>query len=213
MKGNPVVWSAAELAWIEANARRRRRDAHAEFIAAFGRTDVSFQNFCALCKRRGWTTGRSGRFAKGQEPPNKGRPFPVASTHPNCRANHFRKGQRSGVATRLWKPVGAERISKDGYRQRKVNDDMPLQRRWRGVHLIEWEKVNGPLPEGMALKCLDGDRLNCDPANWIAVPRAMLPRLAGSRVGINYDTAPPELRPAILAAARLDHEARQRRKA
>jgi hypothetical protein len=31
----------------------------------------------------------------------------------------------------------------------------------------------------MALKCLDGNKQNTDPSNWEAVPRALLPRLAG----------------------------------
>lgn len=213
MKGKAVPYSSEELAWIEANAQRVRREAHADFVARFGRHDVSLCNFIALCKRRGWLTGRDGRFAKGLVPHNAGKPFPVARENPACRATQFRKGQRSGLAVKLWKPIGTERIGKGGYRLRKVNNDLPLQRRWRFVHVIEWEAVNGPLPDGMALKCLDGNRLNCDPSNWIAVPRAMLPRLAGSRVGIPYDTAPADLKPAILAAARLAHAARQRRKA
>ncbi|WP_371416261.1 HNH endonuclease [Rubellimicrobium sp. CFH 75288] len=79
-------------------------------------------------------------------------------------------------------------------------------------HKWLWERSNGPLPEGYALKCLDGDRANCDSSNWEAVPRALLPRLAGaSRHGrrvLAYDKAEPELRPLLLAAAKLAHKAK-----
>ena len=91
---------------------------------------------------------------------------------------------------------------------------MPFQRRWRGVHLIRWEEANGPLPPGHCLKCLDGDKLNTAPKNWACVPRALLPRLIGGNRHRNllpFDEAPPELRPILLATARLEHAAREAR--
>ena len=78
-------------------------------------------------------------------------------------------------------------------------------------HRWLWERANGPVPEGHALKCLDGDRTNTDPANWMAVPRALLPRLYG-KCGRNYDAAEPEVKPAIMAVARLEQRAAESRK-
>ena len=143
-------------------------------------------------------------------PANKGKPMPF---HPNSAATRFRPGNRSGTALAIYKPIGTERLSKEGYLERKINDDMPLRRRWRAVHLINWEAVNGPLPRGMALKCLDTNRANLDPANWSAIPRALLPRLNGGRqkTRLAYNDASPELRPIILTVARLDHQARTAR--
>lgn len=214
-RGRVISYSAAELAWIEANSTRPRAEARAEFVAEFARPDVTPSNYAALCKRKGWLTGRNGKFEQGQNSWNKGRPCAEGKggRHPNAKATHFRKGQRQGVAVKLYKPIGTERMSKSGYLERKIHDGLPLQSRWRAVHLLNWEQVNGPLPKGMALKCLDGDRQNCDPANWIAVPRALLPRLAGGRWGrIPYDQAPAEIRPALLAIAKLEHAARERHK-
>lgn len=208
MRRTPIVWTDAELRWIEARKEQPRRALHAAFVAAFGRHDVSRDNLTALCKRNGWLTGRTGRIAAGNTPHNKGR---KGYAPPGSEKGWFRKGQRNGKASRLYKPIGTERVSRDGYLERKVNDDMPLQARWRAVHLIEWERAHGPIPDGHCLKCLDGDKSNPDPANWALVPRAMLPRLNG-RWTLAYDDAPPELRPTILAAARLQHAARERRK-
>jgi hypothetical protein len=137
----------------------------------------------------------------------------VGGRHPNARKMQFKKGQRSGVAVKLWKPVGTERLSKEGYLERKINNDLPLRARWRAVHLIEWERLNGPVPEGHCLKCLDGNKQNTAPSNWDLIPRALLPRLAGGRWGrISYDYSPPELKPVLLAIARVEQRAREKRR-
>lgn len=208
MRGGPIRYTEAELAWVEANCEMPRRDLHRAFVETFGRTDVSQANIHALCKRNGWNTGRTGRFAPGQEAWNAGKPMPY---HPNSARTRFRKGNRTGKAAEKYKPIGTERISHDGYLERKIHDGMPLQSRWRSVQLIRWEEIHGTLPDDMCLKCLDGDRLNTDPSNWEAIPRALLPRLNG-RFGRGYDAAPAELKPTIMATAKLEHRARSIRK-
>lgn len=208
-------YSPAEIAWLSGNRALEIADYHRAFCAEFGREDVSAPQLNALRKRQGWKTGRTGCFAKGHQSANKGKTCPegVGGRHPNARRTQFRKGTRSGVAVKLYQPIGAERV-RDGYLVRKINDDMPLQARWRAVHLIEWEALNGPIPEGHCLKCLDGDRTNTDPSNWEVIPRGVLPRLNGGRAtkGVAYDAAAPEVRPTILAIARLAHKAREVRK-
>lgn len=211
MKGHWIAYSADEVAWLVANRTLSIQEYARKFCAKFSRHDVSAANLHALRKRKGWKTGRSGCFEKGEQPHNKGvRCAPgTGGLHPNARRSHFAKGGRSGKAALLYKPIGTERLNKDGYRERKIHDGMPLQSRWRLLHLVEWEAINGPIPDGMALKCLS-DKLNTDPSNWQLVPRAILPRLNGgrSKKHIAYDDAPEELKPAILAVAKLDHQAR-----
>lgn len=208
MKGRSISYQPEELAWIEARKDWARADLHRAFCAFWMRDDVSFTNFKALCTRKGFKTGRTGCFTKGQAAHNKGKPMPYNA---NSAATRFQTGQMSGRARALYKPIGTERQSRDGYLERKIHDGMPLQSRWRAVHLIRWEEANGPVPAGHALKCLDGDRTNTDPENWFAVPRALLPRLAG-RWTMPYDSAPPELKPVLLAIARVKAKAAERRK-
>ncbi|MGX1196365.1 HNH endonuclease signature motif containing protein [Parvibaculum sp. MBR-TMA-1.3b-4.2] len=207
MKGTWIDYSEDELAWIEANKERLRREAHAEFQKLFDRPDVSFTNYKALCTRKGWKTGRTGRYEPGQEPANKGKKMPF---NPNSARTQFKKGQLPHNT----KFLGHERISKDGYVEISVAQTNPhtgFSRRYVQKHRYLWEQKNGPVPEGMVLKCLDGDKSNSDPSNWELIDRALLPRLNG-RFGRDYDNAPAELKPLILATAKLEHAARQKRK-
>ena len=108
----------------------------------------------------GRTNGRQGvgtRFAKGHVPANKGLRRPGWGPG-RMKETQFVKGVRRGVAVELWKPIGTERMSKDGYLQRKINNDLPLQARWRFVHLLVWEAANGPLPKGHAIAFKNGDK-------------------------------------------------------
>lgn len=208
MKGRHIEYFADELAWIEAHKEMPRRDLHAMFVARFERDDVSLDNFTALCKRRGWLTGRTGQFVPGQVSHNKGRKGFCA---PGSEAGWFRKGNRPHT----WRGAGHEMVDpKDGYVWMIVDEVNPhtgaatrrvMKHRWL------WEQANGSVPEGHVLKCLDGDRQNTDPANWTAVPRALLPRLHG-KSGRNYDAAEPEVKPAIMAVARLEQRAAEIRK-
>ncbi len=207
MKGAPIPYSDEELAWIEAHHALPRRELHARFTARFDRPDVSQANLTALCKRQGWLTGRDGRFRAGRAPQNKGQ---KGVHYPGCEKGWFGKG--STPANRL--PLWSERVGKDGYVEMKVPVPNPYTghpTRFMHKHRYLWERENGHLPEGHALKCLDGDKTNCAPENWTCVPRALLPRLNG-RFGRNYDTAPPELKPLILKVAQLEHAAREKRK-
>ena len=203
-KGSYLRYSKTELGWIERHRTLPRAEAHRRFCEKFGRDDVTLDNYKALCTRRGWTTGRTGRIEKGATSWNKGRKCPdgEGGRHPNARRTHFKPGVRQGVATRHYKPIGTERLSKEGYLERKIHDGMPLQSRWRAVHLIRWEAENGKLPRGHCLKCLDDNRLNTDPSNWVAIPRAALPFLNGHR-GYDYSKMPAELKPSVLTLAKV----------
>jgi hypothetical protein len=212
MKGHPISYSADELEWIEAHRSMPRPEAYAAFQAKFDRPDIAFGAYASLCKRKGWMTGRDGRFEKGQTPVNKGVPCPPGrgGRHPNARKTQFRKGNLPHNT----KYLGHERVSVDGYVEisiAEVNPHTGFDRRYVLKHRHLWEEINGPVPDGMALKCLDGNRLNTDPANWEAVPRNLLPMLAGGRTGLSYDQAAEEVRPALMTLAKLRHAARQRK--
>lgn len=211
MKGKAIHYSGAEMAWLEANYAMVIGAYHAGFVSRFGRSDVEPMHLHSLRKRKGWKTGRTGHFVKGAPAHNKGKECPpgTGGRHPNSRRTQFKAGQLPHNTHYL----GHERVSKDGYVEISIDETNPhtgFERRYVLKHRWLWEQKNGPVPEGMALKCLDGDKLNTDPSNWEALPRAVLPRLNG-RFGRDYDQAPAELKPTILAVAKLEHRTRQKR--
>lgn len=127
----------------------------------------------------GRTNGRQGmgtRFPKGHVPANKGLRGRKGWAPGRMAEGQFKKGVRQGVAVRLYKPIGTERVCKDGYLQRKVNDDLPLQARWKFVHLIVWEAAHGPVPTGHAITFINGDRRDLRIENLACVSRADLMR-------------------------------------
>ncbi len=181
---------------------------HRAFCDRFGRDDTSAANLQSLRKRPGWKTGRMGHYEKGVVPANKGKKCPPGKSgrHPNARKTQFRKGQ----LPHNYRGPDHESIDEDGYVWIVTDDNNP----WTGAstwrvhkHRWLWEQAHGPVPDGMVLKCLDGDRQNTDPSNWQRIPQGLLPRLNG-RSGRNYDSAPADLKPTIMAVARLEHGAR-----
>lgn len=210
MKGHPIRYSAEELAWLEANRLMVISDYARAFAERFGR-DIAAHALHALRKRKGWKTGRTGCFPKGNEPFNKGKPHP---TRGRAAETQFKRG---GLPHNT-KWLGHERVSKDGYVEISIaatNPHTGFNRSYVLKHRYLWEQANGPLPSETVLKCLDGNKQNTAPSNWEAVPRALLPRLAGGnryRRVLAYDDAEPEVRPSILAIAKLEHRARKARK-
>jgi len=201
-----IDWLPEELAWIEAHRDWPRAQLHCGFNARFGR-DVKKEALAALCKRNGWLTGRSGCFPKGSVPQNKGKKMPF---NPNSAATQFKKG---GLPPNT-KHLGHERVNVDGYVEISIAETNPhtgFERRYVHKHRHLWELANGPVPEGMRLKCLDGNRQNTDPSNWEAIPMALAPRLNGIR-GRGYDHAPSELKPLLMTITKLEHAARTARK-
>ena len=179
-------WSEAEIAMlIEHYPNTRTRD----LATRLGRTlSQVFNKANALGLRKTKETvvrmardamahadhpGRKTQFKPGQKSWNTGLHYQPGGRSAETR---FKPGRRLGAAALNYQPVGAERISKDGYLERKINDDLPYYKRWRMVHLLVWEAVNGSVPEGQALTFLDGNKRNVAIENLTLISRAELMR-------------------------------------
>lgn len=132
----------------------------------------------------GDTRGAGSRFMKEHIPANKGLRRPGWGPG-RMKTTQFKPGVRLGKAAINWRPVGSERVSKDGYLERKVRDDNPpglsreeanrrRQRRWVPVHRIVWEEANGTLPNGHALVFKNGDKADIRLDNLELVTRREL---------------------------------------
>lgn len=108
------------------------------------------------------------QFKKGQVPPNKGK---RGINYPGSMATQF----KPGAQPHTWRPIGSERISKDGYLQRKITDTGYSPRDWVAVHILIWQEHTGKtLPKGYAIIFVDGNKRNFDPDNLACITRAEL---------------------------------------
>lgn len=86
--------------------------------------------------------GKQYQFKPGHETWNKG----MKGLHLSP-STEFKPGNRP----QSWKPIGSERVDKEGYLWRKVSEDESRKNRWKMAHVILWESVNGPIPKGKFL--------------------------------------------------------------
>ncbi|WP_026470070.1 HNH endonuclease signature motif containing protein [Alkanindiges illinoisensis] len=186
-KGFYIQYTAAQLEFIEQHKEMERHALTALVNQQFG-TAFTYDQIKGLCTRKGWKTGRTGCFAKGMKTWNKGMKGLQVSPK-----STFKKGNIPATA----KPVGHERIDRDGYVYAKVEG----HRRMVLKHHYVWEKVNGAIPKGHIIAFKDGDKLNCSLENLVLVKRGVM-----AIMNHKYSHEPnPDYTPLYLNMARIDH--------
>ena len=105
-------------------------------------------------------------YHKGHEPANKGKKQTSYMT-PEAIARTAKTRFKKGDLPHNTRYDGHERISIDGYVEIRVKSS-----HYRLKHIVEWEKVNGKLPDSHCLLCQDGEKTNTSPDNWKLTSRA-----------------------------------------
>lgn len=194
LKCMPIAYSDVELAWIEVNqAGISRKELSQQFNAKFGRS-VTRQHITGLCKRNKWANGRNTCFKQGQKSWNKG-----VTGYMGANKTSFKKGRLS----HNHKPVGHERLTKDGYIMIKVAEP----NKFRLKQLVVWERYYGKLPSERLIRFLDEDRSNCNIDNLMIIPRAV------HFVVNNYNPANTknrDLNKSILLTETINYHAKKR---
>jgi len=152
--------------------------------------NINLRQLKACLKNHNITCGRTGYFKKGSTPVNKGKKFPG-----QINKTSFKKGDKP----KNYKPVGHERVDRDGYVLIKVSDTGAWHERWRHKHKVVWEKANGPIPKGHVLIFLDQNKLNISIENLQLITQAQLARMNQNKL-FNRD---PELTKSGLIIAEI----------
>ena len=113
--------------------------------------------------------GRTTQFKPGTIPWNKGKPFESGGRSAETR---FKTGQKPHT----WNPIGHERVSRDGYLQRKMTDTGITRRDYVYLHRLVWLDAGRDIPPGHAICFKDGDKRNFALDNLELVSRADLMR-------------------------------------
>lgn len=83
-----------------------------------------------------------------------------------CSNTQFNKGNIP--SSTLYDGAISERKDSNGITYKHIRISKAV---WQPLHIYNWENKNGPVPDGMILRCKDTDQLNCDPLNWEPVNR------------------------------------------
>ena len=111
-----------------------------------------------------------GMYRKGQVAFNKGKKqseFMCPEAIEKTKATRFQKGQL---------PHNSKGVKNGDITIRDVNRK-PYKwiriclGKWEMLHVNNWEKINGHVPEGYILRFKDGDTMNCEPINLELIDR------------------------------------------
>lgn len=137
----------------------------AELFTEHFNIHVTKNQMKAVMYRNNISSGKTGRFEKGNIPHSKGQKM-SKEQYEKCKLTMFKKGH----IPKNHREIGSERITKDGYIEIKIKEP----NLWVLKHRIIYEKYYGEIPAGYSVIFGDGDKLNCDINNLILVSRSEL---------------------------------------
>ena len=108
--------------------------------------------------------GRKTLFHANQTPWNKGISFTSGGRSAETR---FKPGQKPHTH----RPIGHERVTKEGYLQRKMTDTGVTNRDYVNVHHLLWRSAGNDIPPGHILIFRDGDKTNIAMENLELISR------------------------------------------
>ena len=153
-------YSQEVVDWVRQNAWGvSTKDLAVMINEKFG-IECTLAQVTSLRKRFNAPSGINTRYQPGHVPATKGTKgvYNVGGNRTS-----FKKGHSS---TRK-RPVGSERISKDGYIEIKIDNS----RRWALKHRVVYEEAYGPIPEDHVITFKDGNPLNVSLDNLVLITK------------------------------------------
>lgn len=157
------VFPPEVLTFFEANNHGKTAQEMANLLNHTFGTCYTVQQIKSCRARNHWDSGLTGHFSPGHTPHNKGK---KGHSYTGMSATQFKPGH----TPHNHKPIGSERVNREGYRERKVEEP----NKWKPVHVLNWETIHGPVPRGCVLIFKDHDRNNSDVSNLLLVTRGEL---------------------------------------
>lgn len=146
--------------FIAKNIKGRYRKELTEMFNSHFSVELTLSQITGFIKRNKLKSEIDAQFKIGHASANKGK------KGGGWEPTQFKTGNKP----HNYLPVGSERVNGDGYVDIKISDP----NKWRGKHILVWEKHNGPVTKGYSVIFGDGDRSNFDINNLILVSRQQL---------------------------------------
>lgn len=127
-------------------------------------TNITAKEIAYFRRNNKLNSGLTGYFKKGNVAHNKGKKqieYMSQESIERTKETRFKKGNKP----KNYRPVGSERITKDGYIEVKVADP----NKWETKNKIIYKQYFGDIPEGHKIIYADGNKLNNDINNLILV--------------------------------------------
>ena len=136
----------------------------AEMFNQHFNTNITAKEIAYFRRNNKLNSGLTGQFKKGNVPHNKDKKqveYMSKESIERTKKTRFKKGNKP----KNYRPVGSERITKDGYIEVKVADP----NKWETKNKIIYKQYFGDIPEGHKIIYADGNKLNNDINNLILV--------------------------------------------
>lgn len=185
-KDTLILFNEKQVEWIKAAYKEMSCREMAEAFNERFNTDFKVSQFRSFVSNHKITSGRKGHFTKGNKSWNKGT---KGLMKPN--SGSFAKGNKAHNK----KPVGSERITRDGFIEVKVAEP----KSWELKHRIIWEAEHGKIPGGHAIRFTDSNPLNCKLDNLFIATQSE--NLQLNRLG--YSDQPDDLKESTLLIAKI----------
>ena len=136
----------------------------AEMFNQHFNTNITAKEIAYFRRNHKLKSGLTGQFKKGNVAHNKGKKqieYMSQESIERTKETRFKKGNKP----KNYRPIGSERITKDGYIEVKVSDP----NKWETKNKIIYKQYFGDIPKGHKVIYADGNKLNNDINNLILV--------------------------------------------
>ena len=157
-------YSEEQKEFIIANNYGKYSKELAEMFNQYFNTNITAKEIAYFRRNHKLNSGLTGQFKKGNVPHNKDKKqveYMSKEAIERTKKTRFKKGNKP----KNYRPVGSERITKDGYIEVKVADP----NKWETKNKIIYKQYYGDIPEGHKVIYADGNKLNNDINNLILV--------------------------------------------
>lgn len=193
----PRIYTKEVCDFIKKNNKGKTALQMSELLTKKFKKEFTVKQIKIIRQKLHLVSGLTGRFEKGNVPPNKGKKGYCAK---GCEAGWFKKGNNP----RNKLPVGTEIVDGKGYKKTKIADP----NKWEFLHKIIWQKHNGKIPAGHCVSFKDGNKLNCDISNLFLISRAENAVLNHERLR----SSNPDITTTALTLAKIKLKARKLKK-